>query len=593
VKKSDEEGTWIDGIAASECIDSSGERIEIKGVDISSLTKDGVLNWEHKSDSASCIVGKIYDAKKILKRSECSNDRHRYYWDKVKMPYIYISGQLFDSVGHEQAKEVAAMLRYDQNIDKNSNKNKDLKKLINFSIEGSKLKKEGQVIKKCIARKVSITILPCNKTCEAEAMYAETKKSLLSTVLNKTESLCEIMRKDEPKYNSKLSDVKDVSKPNTNRRDYAVKPKSAVGKDKMRSGSSIKPSRTFTSENAPKKMKVGDRIAYPKKNKVRSGKDLYSDPSTWEGKGSPGEQSRRDYTTAPKKTGVNALVDKKPATSESSDKPKRPKAGSTYDEVVAFRAKMNHRMKKNSDKEMVEEHKQLVDVLESPSHKDDKKEAKKQKKELKNYKKKMEKKQGVPEGADPEVHERCIKDVKNQGKDKSSAFAICNASKAGMKKNKLSKYDSNVRKAIAASCGMGSPSTATNGAALSKDMNSNNNSSGDGLYHIHTDGMRVTSKPLSLKQINETHGGVKRLEANGHRVVPFKGPLNKKEILKIVSDENWSSFKKKEELVTFLSEKLPKVSYKEIVALAKTVAYYSIKKKEYELSKMIEKDMEV
>ena len=40
----------------------------------------------------------------------------------------------------------------------------------------------------------------------------------------------------------------------------------------------------------------------------------------------------------------------------------------------------------------------------------------------------LEKKQGVPEGVDPAKHERCVLDVKADGKDKSSAYAICNAS---------------------------------------------------------------------------------------------------------------------------------------------------------------------
>lgn len=40
-------------------------------------------------------------------------------------------------------------------------------------------------------------------------------------------------------------------------------------------------------------------------------------------------------------------------------------------------------------KELVEEHERVVDVLESPSHEDDKKEAKTQKKELAGYKKKL------------------------------------------------------------------------------------------------------------------------------------------------------------------------------------------------------------
>lgn len=47
------------------------------------------------------------------------------------------------------------------------------------------------------------------------------------------------------------------------------------------------------------------------------------------------------------------------------------------------------------------------------------------------YKAKMAKKQGVPEEADPEVHERCVKKVKAKGHDKESAFAICNEAKAG------------------------------------------------------------------------------------------------------------------------------------------------------------------
>lgn len=40
----------------------------------------------------------------------------------------------------------------------------------------------------------------------------------------------------------------------------------------------------------------------------------------------------------------------------------------------------------------------------------------------------VEKAIGVPKGVDPEKHERCVKDVKKQGHDKSSAYAICNAS---------------------------------------------------------------------------------------------------------------------------------------------------------------------
>jgi len=66
-------------------------------------------------------------------------------------------------------------------------------------------------------------------------------------------------------------------------------------------------------------------------------------------------------------------------------------------------------------------------------------------KEAKDYaikRKTLNKKQGVPEGADPATHERCVKKVKAKGHDKSSAYAICNEVKAGVKKNKttIKKY---------------------------------------------------------------------------------------------------------------------------------------------------------
>jgi hypothetical protein len=51
---------------------------------------------------------------------------------------------------------------------------------------------------------------------------------------------------------------------------------------------------------------------------------------------------------------------------------------------------------------------------------------------------------------------------------------------------------------------------------------------GGPLYHIHKDGYRVTSEPLSVRQIDSVHGGVKKLEASGHVLVPYdKSKVNK------------------------------------------------------------------
>jgi hypothetical protein len=41
-------------------------------------------------------------------------------------------------------------------------------------------------------------------------------------------------------------------------------------------------------------------------------------------------------------------------------------------------------------------------------------------------------------------------------------------------------------------------------------------------YHIHDQGIRVTSEPLTLDEINRKHGGVKKLEGAGYRLHQVK-----------------------------------------------------------------------
>jgi hypothetical protein len=161
-------GTLISGIAASEHLDSSGERISIKGLDISSLERgEGVLNWEHKNENASQIVGKIIKAKKIFAEEDCEDENQTYFWSKCQAPFLYIVGELFDAVGHNQAQEIAAMVKYDA---MKRGENPKAKNTVNFSIEGAKLEKDGAVITKSIARKTTLTVSPCNKMAIAEIL---------------------------------------------------------------------------------------------------------------------------------------------------------------------------------------------------------------------------------------------------------------------------------------------------------------------------------------------------------------------------------------------------------------------------------------
>src|SRR5690606_24170351 len=162
-------GLIISGIAACETIDSSGEILRIDGLDITSLERDGVFNWEHESKTASSIVGKILKARKIFSEQDCINESQKKYWKALKVPFLWVMGELFDDVGHSEAMNIAAMIRYDMKAKAEGKYTEDMAQLINLSVEGAKLKKEGNVVTRSIARKVSITITPCNKVAQAEA----------------------------------------------------------------------------------------------------------------------------------------------------------------------------------------------------------------------------------------------------------------------------------------------------------------------------------------------------------------------------------------------------------------------------------------
>lgn len=204
--------TFVHGIAASENIDSSGERIIIAGLDISSLDKDGVLNWEHKADQPAQVVGKILKARKIFSDADCQDEHQLYFWHKCKTPYLYVMGELMDDY-KDSAREVAGQFKYDAD-----RKDQNEKSTSNFSIEGAKIEKVGIDIVRSIARKVTITVMACNKAAIAEIVPEKKKKkddlsSLFKTeeveieVLQNTDKnkLFELLKKEDPKkHASKL-----------------------------------------------------------------------------------------------------------------------------------------------------------------------------------------------------------------------------------------------------------------------------------------------------------------------------------------------------------------------------------------------------
>lgn len=256
-------GTIVHGIGSTEALDTSGERVILKGIDISSLAKTGVFNYEHENKQASQVVGKIFEAKKIFDLSDCENKHHEYFYEKNgQKPYLYIRGILFDKVGHVGAGEVAAMLRFDKEAGLRDGDN-----VINFSIEGGRLKhdKKTGIVHSCIARKVAITVSACNKTCiseilddneEEKEIKGDLKAVLMSVFKKSEEEHQESLQKAIPTTREKIVNAHN-EKRNLNRDKYVQ------GMSSVRAAVAAAPKNHAPKPTAPE----------PKNMKTISGKD--------------------------------------------------------------------------------------------------------------------------------------------------------------------------------------------------------------------------------------------------------------------------------------------------------------------------------
>lgn len=155
----------LDGVFSSEAVDSSGEVVKLDGMDISSMEEgEALANYEHKSKecggNGAELVGRIVYVKKIFNKEDCEDQRQEFYYSKVgEVPYLYGMVRLLDAAGHPGAAALAAQVRdavkHDEKI------------LVRYSVEGSTLERDKNIIKTSIARQVAITIKPCNKTCNS------------------------------------------------------------------------------------------------------------------------------------------------------------------------------------------------------------------------------------------------------------------------------------------------------------------------------------------------------------------------------------------------------------------------------------------
>lgn len=150
-------------IAGSALRDTQNEVLSIEGADITELARgNGRFNDNHGSGAFNSI-GRVTSAKKIFKEEDCDNDRHRYYWNKIKAPYIYVRGFLYDDEDHPNARAAAAILRHIHKADA------PLK--LKASVEGGVLSRgvsDPSLLARTKIHSVAITFTPANNSTLVE-----------------------------------------------------------------------------------------------------------------------------------------------------------------------------------------------------------------------------------------------------------------------------------------------------------------------------------------------------------------------------------------------------------------------------------------
>lgn len=156
---------WIDGAVGSQLRDTQGEMLSVEGADISDLER-GAGRWnDNHGKGFFNSIGRVTFAKKILKEEDCSDERQKYYWEKIKAPYIYAKGYIYDDGDHPNAKAASAILR---NIHKSDSPLK-----IKASVEGGVISrgiKDSSLLARTKIHSVALTFTPANNATLIEPL---------------------------------------------------------------------------------------------------------------------------------------------------------------------------------------------------------------------------------------------------------------------------------------------------------------------------------------------------------------------------------------------------------------------------------------
>ena len=148
----------IFGIATAQCPDRVQEVINLDGVDVKGTP---YINDEHGSISRMFnILGTVTDYKKIYSLKDCEDEKQRICWNHCKVPFLYVTGEVFDEQEHSNAKAAAALVKY---------KSQHPHFGLGFSVEGDIGMRQGKNLTKTVVNGVSLTVNPMNPVCQVWA----------------------------------------------------------------------------------------------------------------------------------------------------------------------------------------------------------------------------------------------------------------------------------------------------------------------------------------------------------------------------------------------------------------------------------------
>ena len=185
----------IDMCAGSQLRDTQGEMLSVEGADITDLINGkGRLNDNHGKGAFNSI-GRVTSAKKIFKAEDCDNARHTYYWDKVKAPFIYVAGQLYDDEDHPNAKAAAAILRHIHKA--------DCPLQLKASVEGGVISRgiaDPSLLARTKIHSIALTFTPANNATLVEPISLDKSSSNQTTDLQLIKSVMHLAQTNVPSF---------------------------------------------------------------------------------------------------------------------------------------------------------------------------------------------------------------------------------------------------------------------------------------------------------------------------------------------------------------------------------------------------------